>query len=167
MSDDTFNADGAGDHADNHASDAAPTEEQKLDAAVRIFKLAHAPAAAFLAGRDDALDYDPLTFGQYYVVTQPIASNRGDALVVGQKVYFLGADCRSDTDLALHFETKQGERLCLWFDGDAPQTADTRRYFRDIDTVLRPVALDLSKRRKNLTAAKAVLLHLRTDEGLT
>ena len=147
------------------ADTSVPPLQARLAAAVRTFGLAPGPTEAFVRGRVKTLDHAPLQFGKRYTVTAAIASNRGDALTVGQSVFFLGADIPSATALALYFETVEGRPLCLQFDGDAPQQADTRRYFRDIEAHLRPVRIDLSKRRKTLTAARAVLLHLRKTGG--
>ena len=110
------------------------------------------------------LDYEHLIFGTKYKVAEDIASNQGDALRKGDKVYFLGATSDHDTDVSLYFE-RDGTHLTLRFNANVPQEADAKRYFRNIETTLRPVLLDLSKRSKQLIAARAVLLHLRKNEA--
>lgn len=137
--------------------------EARLNAAVEIFDLPHGPALGYMTGALYDLDHGPLKFGKRYRVTQSIASNRGDALVAGQNLRFLGADHRTGTELLLHFEAHEGDKTVLHFDQNAPQSPEKRRYLRDAAAHFRPILIDFSKRRKRLLAAHAVLFHLRTE----
>lgn len=139
------------------------TVEDKVAALAARFDLVDAPALAFVRGAVGDLDYAHLVFGTKYRVTADIASNEGDALRRGDRVYFLGAVTDAQGVLTLHFERK-GMDVALRFNADAPQEPDTRRYFRNIETTLRGVVFDLSRRRKQLVAARAVLVYLRQQE---
>ena len=142
--------------------------DTRISAAERTFGIAAAPAEAFVLGDDTALTHAHLTFGTCYKVIAGIASNQGDALVAGQKVHFLGKTEVPDTQaLILYFSLPDGAPLTLRFVGLAPQQPDTRRYFRDAETILKPVLWDRSARGKQLIAARAVLLHLREQHGGT
>lgn len=142
--------------------------ETKIEAAARTFGLAQDPARAFVAGDDSVLTHEHLEFGKLYKVTEGIASNRGDALASGQKVHFLGKIEEAESQaLHLFFSLPDGTPLDLRFVALAPQEADTRRYLRDAKAILRPALWDASKRGKQLTAARAVLLHLRQQEVST
>lgn len=138
------------------------SNSSQIDAFTRTFAVPQVVAKGYIAGADDALAYAHLAFGQQYNVTESIASNDGDALHRGDKIHFLGCTNIAETGvLTLYFETTDGETRRLCFNPDAPQEPDTRRYFRNIEDTLRPVLLDLSRRRKKLIAARAVLIHLR------
>ena len=138
-----------------------PAWDKRTEAAVNTFALPDLVSYGYVTGTGGMLDVAHLTFGHSYIVTQTIASNRGGKLVKGDKLRFLGAYEGDDQSLGLFFETRHAKPLDLWFQPNAPQKPDTRRYFRNPAAHLRPTLWDFSKRRKRLTAARAVLLHLR------
>ena len=131
------------------------------------FDIPLAVATAHVLGGCDVFAHNKLRFGKRYRVIETIASNDGDALSAGERAHFVGAveqPHRGGVDL--YFDVA-GQTRALKFNPDAPQEADKRRYFRNIDKILRPVLWDISKRGKHLTAARAVLLHMRKQEALT
>ncbi len=139
------------------------TTEDRILATSATFDIPDGAVRGFVLERHYDLDHGPLHFGKRYRVTQAIASNLGDELRVGQDVRFVGAEHPSGTELVLYFETPKGERLVLHFDQNARQDPDRRRYLRDAAAHFRPTVFDFGPRRKRLTAAHAVLFHLRSQ----
>lgn len=139
------------------------TPQDQARATAAVFEIPPEPVQGYVTGSLYDLDHGPLKFGKRYRVTKEIASNRGDALMIGQDVRFVGADHRSGSELVLHFETPSGDRSVLHFDQNAPQVPDKRRYLRDAAAHFRPIMFDFSARKKRLLAAQAVLFHLRNQ----
>lgn len=140
----------------------------QIDALVRHYDLARSPIHHFVTGDRGHLDHDTLRFGSLYRLRRGIAGNVGGRLEAGKRVRFLGARVPGwDEVTQLWFETVRGEARLLEFAPTQPADEGTCARVPETAEVFAPAWLDLSKRRRQLLGARAILIHYRRTFGDT
>lgn len=138
----------------------------QVDKLVELYDLDAEPAQMFVAGQNGGLDYAGLRFGAKYRATADLKASSSGALAKGDKVYFLGYQIFADRDgLRLYLERPDQTKLQLNFDGDSAEEPGVVRMITRGADHFATTTFDFLKRRKQLIAARAVLLHLRKKEA--